>query len=281
MRVAVTGSNGFIGKRLVIKLKELRYDVLEISSNNGLDLMNWNEINSLTRCDFVIHLAAKTFVPFSFENPREFYKINSELTLNALELARLWHAKFINLNSYIYGPPEYIPIDENHPVNTHNPYAESKYISERICKSYNRDFGLPVISFRLFNVYGPEQSNNFLIPEIIYKIKKYNSVTLKDPRPKRDYIHVDDVVNALILSLKYQGLEFEVFNIGTGSSISVQSIIDTIQTLLPHNFDVFYTNEFRNNEVLDSVADISLINKKLNWKYEIEFIDGIKGLLDL
>jgi UDP-glucose 4-epimerase len=243
--------------------------------------MNWNEIKDLSQCDFVIHLAAKTFVPFSFKNPREFYKVNLELTLNALELARLWNAKFVNLNSYIYGSPQYIPVDEYHPINPHNPYSESKYISECICKSYSRDFGVPVISFRLFNVYGPEQSNNFLIPEIIHNIKKSNSIILKDPRPKRDYIHVDDVIKAIILSLNYTGLGFEVFNLGTGTSLSVQSIINIIQTLLPFKFDVSYTHDYRKGEVLDSVADVASIKKKLNWSYQIEFIDGIKDLLEL
>lgn len=106
MRIAVTGASGFIGSHLAPRLIDSGHEVVEISRSKGYDLNDWELVKDIPQCDVVIHLAAKTFVPDSFNNPREFYQTNTNLTLNALELARNWKAKVIYMSSYFYGPPQ-------------------------------------------------------------------------------------------------------------------------------------------------------------------------------
>lgn len=279
MRIAVTGASGFIGSHLVPRLIESGHEVVEISRSKGYDLNDWELVKDIPQCDVVIHLAAKTFVPDSFNHPREFYQTNTILTLNALELARKWKAKVIYMSSYFYGPPQYIPVDENHPLNPHNPYAQTKYISEELCKAYSRDFDVPVIAFRLFNIYGPGQRGSFLIPEILEKIKYGGKIILKDPRPKRDYIHVFDVVNAikLAINLNYNG--FDVINLGTGLSISVEELVSIIQRNSFQKFDVEYANDYRRGEVLESVADNNKLKRIIGVIDFIGIDTGIKSLL--
>lgn len=278
MRIAVTGSRGFIGKHLVPKLKEQNFEVVEISRETGYDLNQWNSVKDIDACDVIIHLAAKTFVPDSFDNPGEFYQTNLNLTINTLELARKWKAKVIYMSSYFYGSPQYVPVDEKHPLNPHNPYAQTKYMSEELCKAYSRDFDVPVIAFRLFNIYGPGQTGSFLIPEILEKIKNGGKITLKDPRPKRDYIHVSDVVAAIQCGIDYKHEEFQVFNLGTGNSVSVEDLVSTIQKYSPKAFEVEYTHEYRRGEVLDSVATVEHIEKNFNWKPKVSLDQGIQSL---
>jgi len=277
MRIAVTGSTGFIGKYLVPALKKSNHVVVEISRSKGIDICSWDDVKSIDHCDIIIHLAAKTFVPDSFLNPREFYQINNTATLNALELARLWRAKLIYMSSYLYGPPQYVPVDEKHPINPHNPYAQSKFISEELCKGYHRDFHVPVTVFRLFNLYGPGQAGSLIIPDILKQIET-GKVILKDPRPKRDYIHIDDVVSVIAKTIEKRLEGFNLFNLGTGKSCSVEQLVSTLKEVSPKKFDIEFTNEYRQGEVLESVADIDLLKSVIRWDSPIELKSGLKTL---
>jgi UDP-glucose 4-epimerase len=277
VRIAVTGSSGFIGKRLVDSLKKNGYEVVEISRRYGLDICDWNSVKNIAFCDEIVHLAAKTFVPDSFNNPREFYEVNNGATVNALELARLWKANLIYMSSYFYGPPQYIPVDEKHPLNPHNPYAQSKFISEELCRGYNRDFDIPVTVFRLFNIYGPGQKGSLIIPDILKQIPS-GKVILKDPRPKRDYIHVNEVVSVIIKTIELQLDGFQIFNLGTGKSWSVRSLVGFLKDISEKDFEVEYTNEYRQGEVLNSVADTRKLKSVIGWKCQIELAEGLKTL---
>ena len=278
MRIAVTGSGGFIGSHLVPKLIERNYEVVEISRNKGYDISIWDNLSDLPQCDVIVHLAAKTFVPDSFDNPREFYAFNTQATINALEKARIWKAKVIYMSSYFYGPPQYVPVDEKHPINPHNPYAQTKYISEELCRGYSRDFNVPVIAFRLFNIYGPGQKGSFLIPEILEKIKT-GSLILKDPRPKRDYIHVSDVVSAIIAAIGKSFDGFDALNLASGISVSVNELVLAIVKQSGKTIAIDYTNKFRKGEVLESVADLKKIKSKLGWSPKITLLEGINSLI--
>lgn len=277
MRIAVTGSTGFIGKNLVFALKKSGNEVIEISRSKGFDICDWESVKFIDPCDVIVHLAAKTFVPDSFSNPREFYQVNNTATLNALELARLWKAKVIYMSSYFYGAPQYVPVDELHPIYPHNPYAQSKLISEELCTGYNRDFGVSVTAFRLFNIYGPGQDGSLIIPEILKQIEK-GKVVLKDPRPKRDYIHVNDVVSAVVKSIETSLEGFNIFNLGTGKSSSVKTLVETLKEVSLKDFDIEFSNEYRQGEVLDSVADTSKLENILGWNAKIDLREGLKTL---
>ena len=274
----VTGSSGFIGQHLVKALVEKGAKVVELDVKNGVDLTDWNQVSKIGSFDFLFHLAAKTFVPDSYQNPRDFYYTNITGTINILELCRIRKAKIIFASSYIYGNPQYLPIDEKHPIAAFNPYSETKIIGEQLCEGYHRNFGIPVVILRPFNIYGPGQNENFLIPSIL-KQAKTGAILLKDPDPRRDMLFIDDVVGAYMKAAEYDQRDYEVFNIGSGKSYSVRGIVNTVIDLLDHEIDVKFSGEKRKNEVLDTIADISKAKMLLNWEPKTTLRSGLEQIL--
>ena len=284
-RILVTGSSGFVGKNLVEELKRQDAEVLTLTDHNGrrIDIRDSKRvteiINEIRNIDIVYHLAAITSVPFSFENPRETYDVNVLGTLNILELCRSCNAdKIVFASSYVYGQPQYLPIDEKHPLQPANPYARSKILGEELCRAYNTDFGLKCIILRPFNIYGVGQGKNFLIPSIIAQLR-YGKIELKDPEPKRDFIYISDVIEAYIKVGEFKG-NFDVFNIGYGKSYSVKEIVDKIIRLYGKDVKVKYSGERRKNEIMDTVADIKKAKEKLDWKPGVEIDSGLSNLLN-
>jgi nucleoside-diphosphate-sugar epimerase len=265
MRIVVTGSQGFIGNRLVPVLINNGYEVTKLDLETGYDITNWDCIKGIKDFDLVIHLAAVSYVPKSYEIPREMFKVNMEGTLNMLELCRINNAKFIFTSSYVYGKPKYLPIDETHPTKAFNPYCQSKLIGEDLCRCYNKEFGVPVIIFRPFNIYGPGQNEDFLIPMIQKQIENYAIVKLMDSRPKRDFIHVDDIISAYCKAVTYDKISFEIFNLGSGISYSVKEIAEILVSQSEKEVPIEFSEERRHNEVLDTVANINKAKKELNW----------------
>lgn len=278
MIIAVTGSSGFIGKKLVSKLQLSGHEVLKLDIAEGINILNWDEMKEIKSFDVLVHLAALSFVPVSYEKPREFYHLNINGVLNGIELCRLNGAKFVFSSSYIYGQPEYLPINEDHPLKGFNPYAETKIIGEKICKDYYKYFKVKSIIMRPFNIYGQGQNENFLIP-LILKQAKTGVVNLIDPRPKRDFIHVDDVVRAFQFAVEDKNTGFDEFNVGSGISYSVQEVVQIVNKFYNNNLNIVFANIERNNEVLDTVADISKIKSVLGWSPETSLEDGLKKLI--
>lgn len=281
MKILVTGYSGFIGSYLIRRLQDLQVELILCDLQNGINICNWNEVKDLKGFDIIIHLANLSFVPASFRDPKKFYEVNYLGTLNMLELCRLNKARMIYFSSYMYGNPQYQPIDEQHRIEAYNPYAQTKVICESLCEGYNRDFQVPVTVFRPFNIYGKGQNPDFLIPTIINQAKT-GKIVIKDDRPKRDYIHVTDIVEAVILALQTPDTQptLRTYNLGTGESHSVKEIIEIVRTLSEHEVDYECTREIRPNEVLDTVADITKIKKELHWTPKISLIEGIKSMMD-
>jgi UDP-glucose 4-epimerase len=274
-RIVVTGSSGFVGSRLLQRLRKLGASLITIDIKNGTDITDWKQIRKIDNFFLLFHLAARTFVPDSFKSPRDFYQTNILGTINALELCRINKAKMVFTSSYVYGNPNYLPVDEKHPVVPFNPYANTKIISEQICKNYNRNFNLPIIILRPFNIYGPGQSKKFLIPSII-KQAIDKKVLLKDPSPKRDMLFVDDLIEAYIKTMNYDKNTYDIFNIGSGKSYSVKEICHTIIKNINPNIEVTFEGKRRRDEIDNAVADISKAKKLLNWSPKISLEEGIK-----
>jgi UDP-glucose 4-epimerase len=278
-RILITGSSGFVGKELVKVLKQNNYIIYPIDKSDGYDITDFNTLLNIPDFDCVVHLAGKLFVPESYTYPLDFYTTNVQGTLNVLELARIRNAKVIYFSSYLYGSPNHLPVDENHQLSPHNPYAQSKLIGEELCKAYNRDFGVKTIIFRPFNVYGKNQNLNFLIPSIINQCLK-GEITLKDARPKRDFIYIEDILSAIQLAIKNEDINFGIYNLGSGISHSVSEVVDIIIKNMGININAEYTNEYRENEVLDCVANIDKIKKELNWTPKISLEEGLKMVIN-
>ncbi len=279
-KALLTGSNGFIGKNLSSELQK-EYEVIgvDLSGDISVDLRNWNEVKKIPSVDIVFHLAALMDVPLSFQKPREIYETNVLSILDILEFCRQKKVKKVILaSSYVYGVPRYLPINENHPTDISNPYMHSKLIGEELCKYYHKWYGLKCIILRVFNVYGPGQKGNLLIPTILRQLPS-GIITLKNPKPKRDYLYVSDVVSAYIKAAGYNTESYEIFNIGYGESYSVKEIVDNILVAYGKEVEVRYMNEVRKGEIMNTIANINKAKKYLGWYPKVELKDGLKKTL--
>ncbi|MHB9056431.1 MAG: NAD-dependent epimerase/dehydratase family protein [Paludibacteraceae bacterium] len=281
MKILVTGYSGFIGSHLIAELMSLNHELILCDLANGIDISNWESVKNIKQFDVIIHLANLSFIPASYSDPRRFYFVNYLSTLNMLELCRLNHARIIYFSSYMYGTPEYQPIDENHPTKANNPYAQTKLICESLCEGYNRDFNIPVTIFRPFNIFGAGQNPDFLIPTIINQART-GKIKIKDDRPKRDYIFVTDIVNAVQIALQSEKTKsgLNIYNLGSGQSYSVKEVIDTVRRLSYKPVEYECTGEIRPNEVMETVADISKIKTELGWTPKVTLEEGLKTMIN-
>jgi UDP-glucose 4-epimerase len=283
-RVIITGANGFVGRHLVNALNGMGSSVTLLKDINGnsLDIRKKDLIKSsldyLRDVDVIYHLAAIASVNSSYENPHDTYETNVLGTLNILELCRLYDInKIVYASSYVYGKPHYLHIDENHMTNPTNPYSRSKLIGEELCKSYHDDFGIECIVLRPFNIYGPGQRSDFLIPMIISCIKS-GEVIVRDPEPKRDFIYITDMIDAYIRAGEYEG-DFDIFNIGYGESYSVKEIIEKIIKLHGSETRVIYRGERRRNEIMDCYSSTKKAKDILGWSPHIKIDEGLKLMI--
>jgi len=277
-RILVTGSEGFIGKNLVIGLNSLGAEVSCFDIIRDKDIRLWKELRGYRNIDLIYHLAAIMNVQKSFDNPLTTYEVNLLGTMNVAELARRENAKIIFTSSYIYGIPQYLPVDENHPKNPTNPYTKSKLLAEEILSAYNKDFGVPVIIFRPFNIYGHGQRADFLIPTILNQLKT-GKIGLQDPFPKRDFVYIDDVIDCLLKAAIYNN-KFDVFNIGYGESISVREVVNTVISIYNKIIKVEYNNKKRANETVDCFANTNKLQNRLHWAPKITIREGLEKTLN-
>lgn len=275
-RILVTGASGFIGKRFIALHSVLGDEVITVGKDSG-DVAEEKTWQCYPQADVVIHLAGRSFVPDSWTNPMGFLRSNALGVVGALEYCRKHCASLVYLSSYLYGDPTFLPIPESAPLIPTNPYALSKIISEEVCQFYAERFSINITILRPFNVFGPGQSDDFLIPSILRQARRNCLISVKDLEPRRDYIYVDDVVQAIILSIKkIDG--FQIYNLGSGQSYSVAQVIDVIQSLLGSNLPISVEGVRRKGEVMDTIADISQANALLGWVPEWDLKRGIAQL---
>lgn len=277
-RVLLAGSGGFIGRAVARVLEREAISFQKADRGSGIDLCDVESVQSFWDVDAIVDVAGPASAPASWDEPHLFYRTRLLITLNLLELARLRGARLILGSSYIYGAPNYLPVDERHPANPSNPYMASKLIAEQLGAAYARDFGVPVTALRIFNPYGANQRSDFLLPTVIEGVKR-GAVVLRDPEPRRDFVHVDDVAEAFIAALRYRHSGFEAFNIGSGSSKSVCEIVSLVMRLSGGTARVSYTSESRRGEISEVVADVSKAARLLGWAPRITLEEGIRTLL--
>ena len=198
--IVISGSNGFIGKHLVSKLSEnKKYKLIKMDRSLG-NISKKKTWKKLPKAKILIHLAAKTFVPSSWNNPKEFFETNVLGTVMALEYCRINKSKLIFLSSYLYGNADKFPTNEKAKIKINNPLALTKMTAEEICKFYSKHYGLKIIILRPSNIYGPNQKDFWLIPEILNKFKK-KTIIVNNFNIKRDLIYV--VVSRYSIFLPY------------------------------------------------------------------------------
>ncbi len=260
MRILVTGAGGFLGKYLCGKLESRGHQVLRHQRKDG-DLCLPDVLEPYQDVGYVYHLAAQTFVPDSWERTYSYYQTNVMGTVNVLEFCRKRGCGAALMSSYVYGEPQYLPVDESHPVTAVTPYHQTKLICEEMGRFYAEKFHIPVTVFRPFNIYGEGQDAAFLLPTIIRQIldPACEEISVLDLAPRRDYIYVDDVAEIMSRAALPQRELFRVFNLGSGTSVSVEDVICTAMEVLGIRKPYSAKGNVRWGEVSDCVADMGRV----------------------
>jgi UDP-glucose 4-epimerase len=233
----------------------------------------------------VVHLAALTSVPFSVENPDLTFDVNLLGTLNLLRSSieeRVDRFVFVS-SCAVCGDPESLPVDEEARVNPISPYAESKLVAERYCLGFNERQLLGSVVLRFFNVYGPRQGMNdysgVITRFIEFSKQGLPLVIYGDGSQTRDFVNVHDIVEAVLVSMKHNGAEGEVFNIGSGKPTSINELAKTVLELAGLDLEIRYEKS-RLGDIKDSYADISKAKKFLGYAPKVSLRDGLRALLE-
>lgn len=278
MKIVIAGSGGFLGRYVCSLLECEGHDIIKVDIEDGKDLCDKNVVDDIPFFDCFIHLANLVYVPGAYLNPEKYYRVNYLTTLNALEICRKYNARLVYASSYVYGTPQYLPVDENHPVCAFNPYAQTKVICEKLCEGYHRDFNVKISILRPFNIYGVGQKGMLLIPEIIGQLKEgKKQIQLKAATPKRDYINVVDVARAFVACINDKN-EYSIYNVCSGESISVREITEVINNHLSNRVEFVFSSSDRPNEVDETKGSCKKL-MEIGWKPTISFEDGIVDIL--
>lgn len=307
MRLLVTGGAGFIGSnfvKMVIKEHpEVKVTVLdaltycgnldnfppEVWENKNLSFCQGNILdkelvfNLMKRQDAVVHFAAFTHIDRSIDLSDPFIDTDFKGTHILLEAIRKHPVRrFVHIStSEVYGSAQKVPMDETHPLLPQSPYAAAKAGADRLVYSYFLTYGLPVIIIRPFNVYGPNQYPEKLIPFFVTNaILGKNLLIYGDGKNTRDWTNVSDCVRGIWKALMMEDIEGETINLGSEEEVDVISIAKFILDILCPNTETRVPKtEFigdRPGHVKRLLADNSKAKKLLGWEPEIKFNDGLK-----
>jgi nucleoside-diphosphate-sugar epimerase len=272
-RVLVTGAGGFIGSHLVPALRAAGHEVIAKDQRDG-DVVSEVTWAAWPATDVVVHLAARLSVPDSWGGATEFLRVNLLGTVAALGYCEQHQARLVFMSSYLYGNPTALPIAETAPLVATNPYALSKLLAEQACRFYAAR-GVEVTILRPFNVYGPGQAEDFVIPWIIRQARAGDVIGVKDLEPKRDYVYVADVVRAIVLAAGSRA-QFAVLNVGSGVSHSVAEVVAMIQNTMGTALPVVSSGARRPDEIMDTVADLGEAQRQLGWTPQWALSQGLR-----
>lgn len=289
MRIFVTGGTGFIGHHVVKELQnednillllsrgpESRIPGVNVVRGDLSDIANWENVVKEFRPQIAIHMAWESLPNYNYGT--SILNLNHGLNL-VTWLARSGCESIICTGScWEYGQ-QTGELHEDQGLKPLNAFTAAKNALHWLGREVAREHDMRFIWARLFYVYGPGQRKTSLIPYLINCVRNGEKPEIKTPRAKNDFIYVEDVAKAITaIAMKHE--KDAVYNIGSGSSISVQQVINTIC----HKFNVLYkvdnSHNVTNNLVTDFWADISRINNDFGWKPHIGISEGIEKTIN-
>jgi len=302
--VLVTGAGGFIGSHLTEVLISRgarvrafvrytsRFDAgflhdLSEDVASGIevvrgDLRDPDAVDAaVAGADTVFHLGALVGIPYSYVHPRETVDTNVSGTLNVAtsalrhEVRRLVHTS----SSEVYGTARVVPIDESHPLQGQSPYSASKIGADKIVESFYQSYGLPAVTVRPFNTYGPRQSARAVIPTIISQGLAGPHIKVGNLTPRRDFTYVADTVAGLVRAAEVDAALGMVLNLGTGNEISIGELIARLSRVLDVKLEPL-PDEARTrpptSEVERLCSDNSLAREVLGWSPVVDLGIGLE-----
>ena len=279
LRVLVAGGTGFLGKAIVRRLRAEGMDGEAASRATGVDLSDRDAVSRLRGHDVVVHVAGTPSALASRDAPHTPHGDHLLVTRNLLEHARLSGARLVLASTFVHGTAPRVPVAEDDPARPHSAYAASRLLAEELCREVHRDFGVPVDVLRVFNAYGPDQPDAFVVPTIVAGALA-GLIALADPAPRRDFVHIDDVARAFALAARRVERGFEVFNIGSGESRPIDSVAAAAARLAGGNVQIVYSGARRAGEIPDACADVAKAARMLQWRAVIDFEAGLASLID-
>jgi UDP-glucose 4-epimerase len=308
-RVLVTGAGGFIGSHLVEALvgEGAHVKALVRYTSQG----SWGHLEQVTPevrhsikvvlgdvrdaqfirhhvrgCDLVFHLAALIGIPYSYEASESYVDTNVRGTLNVLQAARdaAGPRVVITSTSEVYGTAVYTPMDEKHPLQAQSPYSASKIAADKLAESYHLSFGLPVVTVRPFNTYGPRQSARAVIPTIVSQVLAGgDTLRLGSLDPVRDLTYVGDTVRGFLRAGLAERAVGQVINLGTGHGISVGELARAIMQIAGRKLAIVADAD----RVRPPASEVQLLVAKnerardlLGWEPRVPLTEGLKRVVD-
>jgi NAD dependent epimerase/dehydratase len=233
----------------------------------------------------VFHLGALIAIPYSYLHPAETVETNIIGTLNMLLAAReLGVERLIHTStSEVYGTALRVPIDESHPLQGQSPYSASKIGADKLAESFHLSYGLPVVTIRPFNTFGPRQSARAVIPALITQALTQNTIHLGNLEARRDFTYVSDTVMGFLKIAEAQNVEGQTINLGSGQEIRIADLVERVMALVDHRLEVVIDQDRlrpQKSEVQRLISDNRLALQKMNWEPQVSFEDGLKMTFD-
>lgn len=299
----VTGGGGFIGGHLATTLVRAGVDVralLRYTSRSDRGTLDWFEgdlgravdvhfgdlrdVESVERAvegvDVVFHLGAQIAIPYSYVNPRDYFETNVIGTLNVAQAAtRAGVQRVVHTStSETYGTAQTVPITERHPLVGQSPYAASKIGADALIDSFHRSFGLPSVTVRPFNTYGPHQSTRAVIPTIITQALTDQPLRLGSLHPRRDLTFVSDTVAGFVAAASTPGTEGTTFQLGTGKDVSIGDIVEMVGEIVGRELVVEIDQERvrpAQSEVERLISSPARAKELTGWQARVDLREGL------